>query len=301
MRRRWGLTLAEAVVAVFLLTAGFAVVTQLFHRALRYSTIITTRQQAVAIANRRLEDIRAWSRANHHPAGTLAMTEWGPFAATPVQDPYDGLFTIATEFTQPEFYSPCSRFEGVVGAAGERLRFTSQRTQVTVTVSWSGGSVQLTTLVTSPTGSLSWRGPLLAWAAYWMLAAPPSPAGSSPLDPLPDASPAVYSLNVAPVSPTPGGAVTLSHDQTAHYDATLLATVGGVARPIPCQVRWSVLGPGSGTLKVLRGGNKVDFTHRVVLNGLIVYADNLDTQLEACAVYRGRIFRARTPMLTLSP
>ena len=133
MKRR-GLSLAEAVVAIFLLVAGFSIVAQLFHRAMQYSTRVTLRQQGVAIANRRLEDIRVWSRSHHLPAGNLPMTDWGPFAVSPVLDPYDSFFEITTEFSQPVFYNPCTRFELVNPGAPERVQMTAFRTQVTVTV-----------------------------------------------------------------------------------------------------------------------------------------------------------------------
>jgi len=300
--RPQALTLSETIVAIFLLLAGFTVVAQLFLRGMRYSTSITVRQQAVAIAERRLEDIRAWSRAHHHPAGTLPMTDWGPFATTPVQDAFDSQYEVSTEFSQPEFFSPCSRFEGVYPNPTDRFQLTSQRTQVTVTVRWGGGSVRLTTFVAAPTGQLSWHWrPLLALVSYWVVAAPPSPAGTSPFDPLPAASAATYTLQVVPVSPTSAGALTLSHDQSARYDAILQANVSGSQRPLPCRVRWASIGPGTGTLRTFRNNNQVEFRHQTVLNGLVVYADGLDAQLEAVATYRGRIFRARTPLLTLTP
>jgi len=294
-----GLTLAEAVVAIFLLVAGFSIVAQLFHRAMRYSTRITVRQQAVAIANRRLEDIRAWSRSHHLPAGTLPMTDWGPWAVSPVQDSYDSSYEISTEFSQPDFYNPCTRFE-LVNPNVSQVKLTQHRTQVTVTVRWGGSeSVRLTTFICTPTGSLSYRRPGLALLAYWMLAAPPSPPGTSPLDPVPANSPASYSLVVSPTDGTASGTPTLHHDDKATYEAKLVATVSGASLDLPCRIRWASLGPGGGTLRYIRGTNKIEFKHQVLLNGVIVYSDDLEAQLEASATYRGRIYRATTPRISL--
>lgn len=305
MKKR-GLTLAEAVVAIFMLIAGFSIVAQLFHRSMQYSTRVTLRQQAVAIANRRLEDIRVWSRSHHLPAGTLPMTNWGPFATSPVLDAYDSFFEITTDFSQPSFYNPCTRFELVNPGAPERVDITAYRTQVTVTVSWGGSardSVRLTTYICAPTGKLSWH-PRRAWlalAALWSLAAPPSPAGTSPLDPVPDAQPATYSLVITPTDGTPPGSPVIHHEQTVTYQAQMVASVGGTNFNLPCRVNWASLGPGAGSMRYIRGTNKVEFKHHVVLNGLVVYSDNLEAVLEASVTYRGRIYRASTPRIGLVP
>ena len=300
-----GLTLAEAVVAIFLLVAGFSIVAQLFHRAMRYSTRITVRQQAVAIANRRLEDIRAWSRSHHLPAGTLPMTDWGPWSVSPVQDSYDPSYEISTEFSRPPFYNPCTRFEMVNPLAPDRVDLTAYRTQVTVTVRWGGSeSVRLTTMICTPTGSLSQHAaprPWLAFMAYWMMAAPPSPAGTSPLDPIPANVPAAYSLVVSPSGTTPTGSPTIHHNESVTYDGQLVANVSGASINLPCRIRWASLGPGAGSLRYIRGTNKIEFTHKVVINGLVVFSDGLDAQLEASATYRGRVFRATTPRIGLVP
>lgn len=65
--------------------------------------------------------------------------------------------------------------------------------------------------------------------------------------------------------------------------------------------RWASLGPGAGTLRYIRGTNKIEFKHRVTLNGVVVYSDDLEAQLEASATYRGRIYRATTPRISLIP
>ncbi len=303
--KRKGLTLAEAVVAIFLLVAGFSIVAQLFHRAMRYSTRITVRQQAVAIANRRLEDIRAWSRAHHLPGGTLPMTDWGPWTASPVQDSYDPSYEISTEFSRPPFYNPCTRFELVNPLAPDRVDLTAYRTQVTVTVGWGGSeSVRLTTFICVPTGSLSEAPaprPWLALMAYWMLAAPPSPAGTSPLDPVPASPAATYTLVVSPAGTTPSGSPVIHHEESVTYEAQLVAAVSGTNVNLPCRIRWASLGPGAGTMRYIRGTNRIEFTHRVVLNGLVVYADDLEAQLEASATYRGRVYRASSPRIVLVP
>jgi Tfp pilus assembly protein PilV len=56
------LALTEAIIAVFILAAGFIVTSRLFHQALRYETQISTQQTAVLLAERQMESIRGWSR-----------------------------------------------------------------------------------------------------------------------------------------------------------------------------------------------------------------------------------------------
>ena len=77
--------------------------------------------------------------------------------------------------------------------------------------------------------------------------------------------------------------------------------MGGTNFNLPCRVSWASLGPGAGTLRYIRGTNKVEFKHHVVLNGLVVYSDNLKATLEASVTYRGRVYRERTPGIDLQP
>ncbi|MEW6283748.1 MAG: hypothetical protein AB1758_34370 [Candidatus Eremiobacterota bacterium] len=61
MTRR-GATLAEAVLASFILLAGFLVLFNLFHAALRYGTWVEHQSLATLVAEKTLDELRAWSQ-----------------------------------------------------------------------------------------------------------------------------------------------------------------------------------------------------------------------------------------------
>ena len=331
MLRRRGLTLVEAIIAIFLLLAGFIVVIRCFHSALRISAVTSTRVLAIQVGQRHLESIRSWSRMAHEPRGNRLMTAaWGSLDGTTYHtDSYDPRFRIATIISAPPFYSPCTLFEQVIANGPpsgplDPVRtptdFTRSRRQVTDVVNWGGSeSVRLSTFICAPTPlvvqhpgrpralainllrrvalwSMSsqvvsfrrpWRRIYTSLLAPWLIALPllplPAPVGQPPFN--------------ATTTVAPAGPVTLSHDAAANFEADFINN--GVS--LPCRVRWSVLGPGTGTLLVASDGRSARFIHSYDDNGLLSYADNLTCQLEVTVVYRGLIVKGRSGLISLVP
>lgn len=154
-RGKLGLTLAEAIIAVFVLLAGFAIMTRLFHTGLRYQTLVDNQGIAVMLAERQMERIRGWSRRVHKcPGGSQAFTNWtgcpGAGSATPDAD-FPG-HTVEVEHEAYPVATPCSLFESLYPTDERRLLQASVR-RVKVTVRWSSQEHSLVSLVTIPTGS----------------------------------------------------------------------------------------------------------------------------------------------------
>lgn len=150
MTRR-GVSLTEAVVAIFLLTAGFIVTSKLFHQALQYESRISTQQIAVTLAERQLELIRSWSRDFHRQPGN-AFTNWagcpGLGGPTPVSDYPDYRMTVTT--SAHTIASPCSEFENLK-AVGNRRQMNSTCRLVDIVINWSSArQYRLRSLVAVP-------------------------------------------------------------------------------------------------------------------------------------------------------
>jgi len=161
---RSGLTLAEAIVSIFVMLAGVVVMVRLFHTGIRYQTLVDNQSTAVMLAEREMERVRGWSRKNHtSPPSTL---DFNNFLAenypgrTPYQDSDFPGFEVKTVATAIKIYSPCSLFEELYPVSQQRVIGSSLR-KVTVTVSWGYDRTntstrrlthQLTSLVGLPTG-----------------------------------------------------------------------------------------------------------------------------------------------------
>ncbi|MEW6282179.1 MAG: hypothetical protein AB1758_26470 [Candidatus Eremiobacterota bacterium] len=148
MTRR-ALSLVETILASFLLIAGFALMTSLFHAAMRYSVRIDSLQLAVLLAEKRMEEIRAWSW-QVHSAGT-AFSNWSAVPANPTDPDFPG-YTLAVATTPHTLYSPCSEFESLY--PGDQRAFDETARLVTVTVRWGGRQHALTSLVAAPSENL---------------------------------------------------------------------------------------------------------------------------------------------------
>jgi hypothetical protein len=113
-------TLAETIIACFVLTFAMLVSTALFHTALQHSVRIDRKQQAARIAEQRVEELRSWSRANHGTNGELDFWEgWGSFAGTEESPDNPGYQVDTAIDTDHELFSPASEFEEVNFAALE--------------------------------------------------------------------------------------------------------------------------------------------------------------------------------------
>lgn len=144
------LALTEAIIAVFILAAGFIVTSRLFHQALRYETQISTQQTAVLLAERQMESIRGWSREFHRQAGN-AFTTWGACPGlggpTPVTDNPSYSMTVTT--VAHNLFSPCSLFESLKPVAAQHTMTSSCR-DVIIQVDWGARSYILRSLVAAP-------------------------------------------------------------------------------------------------------------------------------------------------------
>lgn len=327
MTRR-GLTITEAIIAIFILAAGFIITARCFNNALQYSATTTTRQEAVICAQNRLRAMRAWSRTHHFPRGTSTMDDWGPYAAGgPVADVADPRYQITTTITQPEYYNPCTRFESLEIAANTDYKITQMRRQITVTASWGSGAnrqVVLTTMICAPppihatttphtlANGYSSRG-LVGKLAQMMLAsvlcAPEQVALDLPVGCPPPSVPAVAtpgSVTAMIVTVTPS-VTALHHDEMTTIDATTRLKNSGGFLPgqLPTRMEWSLIGPGNGTLKVSRDGRRATLTHRVTVPSSgaprIYYTDGLQCTVEVTAKYAGRTVRQTSVPISLVP
>lgn len=278
MRRgRRGLTLAEAVIALFVLASGFATLFLLFHSGGRYATMAENQSTAVLVAERSMERIRGWSRQVHGPSGSTDFTDWSgcPVAATAHEDPdAPGFFLRCVTASQP-LMSPCSLFENLKTSTQRRSMEHSVR-RVELHVTWGsrghqtslfGGTVEhvLVSLVSLATGDP----PANSTTVY-----PVALSGGSTL--------------------AQGDSVTL----TPHFD-------DGHGRNVPDLFFRSIVSPesGSGFGTLLRD----DASRTVKLKHAISLGTAPDTyspgrcEVEAVARYCGREVRARSNQLELSP
>jgi len=146
-----GLSLAEAIIAIFVLLSGVVVLTRLFHTGLRYQTLVENQATAVMLGERQLERVRGWSREVHK---TQDFVDWSgcPWLGGPTPDPdYPG-FTLTTLAVAHRLYSPCELFESLYPASRQR-RISSSVRKVTVSVGWGNNlKLDLVSLVAMPTG-----------------------------------------------------------------------------------------------------------------------------------------------------
>ena len=82
MSRR-GLSLAEAIIAIFLMLSGFVVMGRLLMTGMHYQRLVDNEQNAVFLAESQLEQIRGWSAKNHVPAGSVPFSDWSACPGQP--------------------------------------------------------------------------------------------------------------------------------------------------------------------------------------------------------------------------
>ncbi|MCA9792625.1 MAG: hypothetical protein KC910_12550 [Candidatus Eremiobacteraeota bacterium] len=128
-----GMALAETVAAIFVLASAFVVASVLFHTALQWNSRVYQRQLAVHLAERKLEDIRAWSLQTHGAGSTLFKNGWATQTGGPFTYPEHSGFNLFVDVGLPDpsptgpsgpfpsppgpfpgagFYSPCTQFWG---------------------------------------------------------------------------------------------------------------------------------------------------------------------------------------------
>lgn len=265
-RRRAGLSLVETLVAAFMLLGGFIVTARMLHAGLRYSTNINNHLQAVRLGQRRLEEVRAWSRANHQPIGGVAITDWSLVHGVTKTYPEFPEFRLTTSVPTRPMFTPCSLFENVYDSLNPALKrdFSDTLHQLLVTVDWGGPApVTLTTILGAP-----------------------SSVNSGP-----------YTLTVVAAGTTGPGPQSMAHDDTVSYRAELRDSGGNVIPNIYCD--WAVAGAGNGILTPQRTGPLATFQNRVVVGSTFKYLDGRSCQLQAAVRYRGVELRALSPLLSL--
>lgn len=159
MKQR-GLTLAEAIVSIFVLLAGVVVMVRLFHTSLRYQTLVDNQSTAVLLAEREMERVRGWSRKNHTSPG--ASLNFNNFLAdnypgkTAYEDPDFSGYTIQTTAVANDIYSPCSLFELLYPTPADRRVIRSSVRKITVRVTWGWDPYSLAPLKHELTSLVGW-------------------------------------------------------------------------------------------------------------------------------------------------
>jgi hypothetical protein len=152
LRQPRGVSLAETIIACFVLTFAMLVSAALFHTALQHSVRIDRKQKAARISEQRVEQLRSWSRANHGTNGELDFTEgWDDFQGVETAPDNPG-YEVETEVVPYNLFSPASEFEKINFAALEDENIPDTSTQkrtlgssaylATITVSWGDSTAQ---------------------------------------------------------------------------------------------------------------------------------------------------------------
>jgi Tfp pilus assembly protein PilV len=159
-RYRAGLTLAETVIGLFLLTFGILVSIRLFDAGLQHQATVERRALATKLAEKSMAQLRAWVRTSIPPNSVSSSynfdaASWAP--AVPATDPdYPG-FTVAVRTTNLTLYSPCSEFEQPYTGLGTARDMTRSARSVKIAVTDptnSRFSVELVSWVADPSRHL---------------------------------------------------------------------------------------------------------------------------------------------------
>ncbi len=167
-----GLTLAEAILACFVMTAAMVVSAALYHSALNQSVRIDRMHRASRAVERRLEEIRGWSVEQHGTNGPRIFSEgWELFDGMETEDPEYPGFKLTTRIDRDKpFYSPSSAFEEIAFAAqaddnvpqahkSEKRTLEGSMVMVEVTGRWGDGphdSFTARTAIADPVKDYGW-------------------------------------------------------------------------------------------------------------------------------------------------
>ncbi|MEW6282841.1 MAG: hypothetical protein AB1758_29790 [Candidatus Eremiobacterota bacterium] len=140
-----GLSLTETVISLVLLIAAFFIVVRLFHTGLRYLGQVERHANAVLLAERTMEDLRAWAEQGRN------FDDWTPYASTAVPVTDMNGYRIQVRSSAEALASPASGFEDLQPAPDRRMLQSSCR-RVEVTVLWDSDrkSLRLVSLVSEP-------------------------------------------------------------------------------------------------------------------------------------------------------
>ena len=174
MTRRFGsggISLAEAIVACFVMTAALVVSAALYNSALNHSVRIDRMHRAAQVVDRRIEEIRAWSREQHGTNGPEEFTDgWEAFDDQVTTDPDYPEFEITTRIIEQDLYSPSSAFEDKSFAAqadetvpkdlkDEQRKLNDSSYRIEVEGRWGSGPKDVfvaRTLIADPVKDYGW-------------------------------------------------------------------------------------------------------------------------------------------------
>ncbi len=147
-------SLVETVIAIFVLIAGFLVVSRLFHTSLQFTTRANLKLTAARIAEKKVVEIQSWARdPNNWDANW--DSDWPP---TPLPDPDEPGFIVTVLQANQQLLSPCTSMEQRWVSLGKAKEFNNSYRRVTVVVNWSSDprdELSVTTLVGDPPRQLS--------------------------------------------------------------------------------------------------------------------------------------------------
>lgn len=166
-KRFRGLSLAETVIGLFLISAAVLSIFNLYTAALRYGTRAQERVLAVTLAQAKMDELRGWAQQPATPGHN--WDDWSGQTGVSTNPEFPGYQVEVTE-QLVVLDSPNSRFEQAFAAA-DRIQARNVR-RVTVTVTWRNGQTSITSLLAQP--GLEWGSPAMQI----------TPTGSVP-DPVP--------------------------------------------------------------------------------------------------------------------
>jgi hypothetical protein len=160
MRKSSGLSLAETVVGLFLLTFGILVSTRLLDAGLQHQASVERLARATTLAEKSMAQVRTWARTSVPPNSVSSKynfdeTDWS--SATLAKDPDYSGFDVAVSVQDLTLFSPCSEFEEPFVSLGEAREMTSSAKAVKVIVTDTSNprfNVELVSWVTDPTRHL---------------------------------------------------------------------------------------------------------------------------------------------------
>lgn len=143
-----GVSLAEAIVALFLLTAGVLVAVTAFQRSLVYQRDSTRLRQAAQLAQNYLVQLARYR--DNFPG-----SNWPAYCSGYAPDRFrEEPFAVEVRCTVPEVFSPCLSLEQPYGARGRRL--PESAVAVAILLDWGGPQRQFhySSLLAPPTPQL---------------------------------------------------------------------------------------------------------------------------------------------------
>lgn len=158
MRRSTALTLAETVVAIFVLTLAIAFVGALLRNGLHHQAHSERRMMAMALARNKMAFLRAWARSPLNRSQynfDASPAAWA--SQVPSSDPEYPNFVVRCVVQPLVLYSPCSSMEAPYVPLGTARAMNRSAKKVKISVADPGDSLwtaDIVTIVSDPTRDL---------------------------------------------------------------------------------------------------------------------------------------------------